>query len=310
MKNEIAVIRIKLKDSFYTIRRRVEVDPSITLEDFHEIIQIVMGWEDCHMYHFVADGVTYNPELVEEYTIPEELKDYVKPEKPCITTRLKDILNSKKIIYTYDFGDNWKHEIILNRYIEGKKGFKYPFCANAKGICPPEEIGGIWTCNDIIREVESGNFSERTLERIEEFGLSIEKLKNIENETVDVDCINKKLELFEEARKMNNKELLDKLCEIGPLPSDQDEASGDFSLKKFAIYFCEIKLPIDFETVIKLIKLSPPLNTTYYGYEYNIVDLIEEYENYCEDFNKIIENCEENEVKNILKMRMENYLKN
>ena len=220
----------------------------------------------------------------------------------------KRYIKLKKIIYTYDFGDNWKHEIILNRYIEGKKGVKYPICANAKGICPPEEIGGIYTCNDIIWDIQSGNISQRTLEKIEEFGLSLEKLKNIENETVDVVGINKKLETFEKARTMTNKEILDKLCEIGPLPSEQDEERYDFPLEKFETYYNRIKLPIDFETIIKLIKLSPPLNTECYGFEYSIAYLIEEYENYCDDFNKIMENCEETEVKRILKMRMENYL--
>jgi len=196
MENNIAVVRIKLKHANFPIRRRVELDSNTTLDEFHEIIQIVMGWENCHLHNFVADGVIYTPEIEEEYDIPEDLKGYITPEKPTIRTKLKDILNSKKIIYIYDFGDSWKHEIVLNRYIEPKKGVKYPICAAAIGLCPPEEIGGIGRYNDFIYEAMNGNTSEEFLYEIEDCELSLEKLKNIENEPVDIEYINELLEEF------------------------------------------------------------------------------------------------------------------
>jgi len=198
MEDKIAVIRIKLKDTHYPIRRRVEVDPDITLDEFHEIIQIVMGWENDHLHHFVADGITYDPLLAEEYTIPEELKGIVKPEKPTITTKLRDVLESKKFLYEYDFGDSWEHEIVFNRYIEPKKGVRYPICAAAKGLCPPEDIGGIGRYNDLIYEAKNktGDYSEMFLDKTYHFDLSVEKLRNIENEPVDIKYINERLERF------------------------------------------------------------------------------------------------------------------
>ena len=196
MEKNIAVVRIKLKHAYFPIRRRVELDSNTRLDEFHEIIQTVMGWENCHMHIFKADGIIYTPELEEEYEIPEELKGYITPEKPTITTKLKDILNSKKIIYTYDMGDSWQHEIVLNRYIEPKKGVKYPICAAAKGLCPPEEIGGIGRYNDFIHGAVTGNTSEEFLYEVEDCGLSLEKLKNMENEPVDIEYINEELEEF------------------------------------------------------------------------------------------------------------------
>ena len=196
MEKSIAVVRIKLRHAYFPIRRRVELDSNTTLDEFHEIIQTVMGWENCHLYGFTADGVIYTPEIEEEYEIPEELVDYVTPEKPTKTTKLKDMLNSKKIIYEYDFGDSWKHEIVLNRYIEAKKGVRYPICAAAKGLCPPEDVGGVWGYEELIEGAKSGDTSEEFLETVEWYGFTVEMLKNIENEPVDIDYINKELEKF------------------------------------------------------------------------------------------------------------------
>ena len=49
----------------------------------------------------------------------------------------------KRIIYTYDMGDNWKHEIELMRVIEDYDE-ESPYLLEAKGQAPPEDVGGVW----------------------------------------------------------------------------------------------------------------------------------------------------------------------
>ena len=189
MPNQIAIVRIKLKDTHIPIRRRVEVDPNMTLDEFHELIQIVMGWCNCHLHGFHANGISYFPPYAEDLLSP--------PSKSTESTKLIDIFNStKRFTYEYDFGDGWDHEIVLNRYIEPKKGVKYPICAAAKGICPPEDIGGVWGYQDLLEEAKSENHSEEFLESIDFLGLTVEYLRNIENEPVDIDYINEELEIF------------------------------------------------------------------------------------------------------------------
>ena len=192
MENEIAVIRIKLKDTSFPIRRRIELDPNITLAEFHEIIQIVMGWYDAHLHQFYANEISYEPKVIEDVDISERM-----PFVPTELTKLKDILNStKRFSYEYDFGDGWDHEIVLNRYIEAKKGVRYPICVAAKGLCPPEDVGGVGGYENLIEQAKSGSNSEEFLEEIEYYGLTIEELKNIENEPVDIELINMGLEKF------------------------------------------------------------------------------------------------------------------
>ena len=43
------------------------------------------------------------------------------------------------VTYTYDFGDNWEHEIILTNVLSSEKGIKYPRCIAAKNAAPEED---------------------------------------------------------------------------------------------------------------------------------------------------------------------------
>ena len=192
MENEIAVIRIKLKDTSFPIRRRIELDPDITLAEFQEIIQIVMGWYNHHLHQFYVNEVVYEP-----YVIVDIDNSTRYPFVPTESTKLRDILDStKRFSYVYDFGDGWDHEIVLNRFIKAKKDVRYPICVAAKGLCPPEDVGGVWGYEKLIETAKSGNTSEEFLETIDHYGLELETLKNIENEPVDMDDINKELERF------------------------------------------------------------------------------------------------------------------
>ena len=45
-------LKITLQDSKPPIWRRILVLDSIKLNELHELLQIVMGWEDYHMHQF------------------------------------------------------------------------------------------------------------------------------------------------------------------------------------------------------------------------------------------------------------------
>ncbi|MDB5288055.1 MAG: plasmid pRiA4b family protein [Mucilaginibacter sp.] len=118
--------------------RRVLVPDDITFDEFHQIIQTAFGWEDCHLYQFSKNG--WSSELI--YKIPDEYDDDETTQDSRITF-LSEVFTIAKqtFAYIYDFGDNWKHYIILEEISD--TGKTIPMCLAGKGACPPEDCGGI-----------------------------------------------------------------------------------------------------------------------------------------------------------------------
>jgi Plasmid pRiA4b ORF-3-like protein len=114
--------------------RRVLVPADVTLGDLHEVIQVAMGWDDYHMHLFSVGG--------QEYGSPD-------PELGQASDRnvlLSQVLNGPgdRLRYTYDFGDDWEHDIVLEETRTAVPEETYPSCIAGKGACPPEDCGGAW----------------------------------------------------------------------------------------------------------------------------------------------------------------------
>ncbi|MFW2853392.1 plasmid pRiA4b ORF-3 family protein [Sphingomonas sp. TX0543] len=134
---EIATVRIELKDSDPPIWRVVEVPTSITLKVLHDIVQAAMGWLDYHLWELVIDGQTYGLPMDDDWG--------TAPRKIAARTRLRDVLapGTTRIDYTYDFGDNWEHSLIVSDARSGDPGTVYPRFIEDARACPPEDCGGI-----------------------------------------------------------------------------------------------------------------------------------------------------------------------
>jgi hypothetical protein len=129
-------LKIALDGAKPPIWRRVLVPSSYDLADLHDVIQITMGWMDCHMHQFVIDG--------EFYGVPEPEFDFdVKPEAGV---RLSSVFKGEKdkIHYEYDFGDGWSHTITLEKILPFTPEKTLPYCVTGRKACPPEDVGGIW----------------------------------------------------------------------------------------------------------------------------------------------------------------------
>jgi len=134
---EIATLRIELKDSDPLIWRVVEVPTSITLKVLHDIVQVTMGWLDYHLWEFVISGQSYG--------VPMDDAQETTARKVASRTRLRDVLSpgTTMIDYTYDFGDNWEHTLVVSDVRRGDLGSAYPRFIAGERDCPPEDCGGI-----------------------------------------------------------------------------------------------------------------------------------------------------------------------
>jgi hypothetical protein len=124
------------------IWRKIEVKENDTLYDLHNIIQGAMGWHNAHLHQFIL-GQQY-------FGLPSPYDDFVEmndSRKVKIGQILKTV--KSKIVYEYDFGDNWEHLVTLEAITAAEKGVKYPRLLQGKGACPPEDCSGCWGYEDL-----------------------------------------------------------------------------------------------------------------------------------------------------------------
>jgi hypothetical protein len=132
-------LKIQLRHAKPALWRKILVPDSLSLAQLHAILQMVMGWYNCHLHHFIVGQRFYGDPQEAEYSSYSSLHD---ESSIC----LKEIFNKKqqKILYEYDFGDQWIHEILLEKVHPFDPAQELPFCLKGKGHCPPEDCGGVW----------------------------------------------------------------------------------------------------------------------------------------------------------------------
>jgi hypothetical protein len=93
-----------------------------------------MGWMDSHLHMFICGD--------ESYGVPDEFDELgILNEK---SVRISKLLEHEgdKIIYEYDFGDGWLHEILLEKIQPFDAKMNLPICLDGERSCPPEDCGG------------------------------------------------------------------------------------------------------------------------------------------------------------------------
>ncbi len=139
-------IQIALKGSGPKIWRRILVPSDLLLSDFHKVIQTTMGWTNSHLHQFIKNRTFYAKRMPDDSTWEE--MDNVDYKKIKISDMLKK--EKERIVYEYDFGDSWEHEIILEKILSIDEKRKYPVCLTGKNNCPPEDCGGVWGYSDLL----------------------------------------------------------------------------------------------------------------------------------------------------------------
>jgi hypothetical protein len=138
---EIYQIKVTLLGTKPPIWRRLLVPSSLTLAQLHDVLQTAMGWAGGHMHEFRAGDRHFGIPDPEDRSMG---MPHVENER---ITRLSKVLwrPGAKLIYTYDFGDNWKHAVVLEKLLPSSidPDLKYPICIDGKLACPPDDCGGI-----------------------------------------------------------------------------------------------------------------------------------------------------------------------
>ncbi|MHB8405280.1 MAG: plasmid pRiA4b ORF-3 family protein [Gammaproteobacteria bacterium] len=134
MPSEVLELRVQLQYIEPPVWRRLRIRTGATLADLHGAIQGVMGWTDSHLHEYFISGRRYGP-LRED--APEELIDETKTV--LATLGLKP---ATRFTYNYDFGDNWEHDIQVEKIEDMAAELLRPLCLDGARACPPEDCGG------------------------------------------------------------------------------------------------------------------------------------------------------------------------
>ncbi len=140
-------LKITLKGSKPPIWRRVLVPENITLYDLHEIIQIVMEWQDYHLHAFTIAGQIYgNPE-------DDGNDDFGTKNETRYHLNKLGLSEKARFSYEYDFGDSWDHTILVEKILPALPAEHYPVCIAGKRAAPPEDTGGIWGYENLLQVI-------------------------------------------------------------------------------------------------------------------------------------------------------------
>lgn len=150
-------LKITLQGIKPPIWRRVLVEKGISLDDLHDVIQAVMPWYDAHLYMFQKGRTTYGPIYSDD---DREILQYESRE-----TALEDVLKRPKdtMVYLYDFGDEWRHDVRLEKTLRPDPDVFYPVCTAGERSCPPEDVGGAWGYLEMLQALKDPNHPEHEL---------------------------------------------------------------------------------------------------------------------------------------------------
>lgn len=139
-------IKVTLKGTRPPIWRRFQVAGDISLRRLHRTLQMVMGWEDSHMYRFEIDGTKYGEPDPFSTPFPLNMAN-------SRTTRLSRVIGGEgaRLTYEYDFGDSWGHDLLVEKVLPAAPGKHQPVCLAGRRACPPEDCGGIVGYADLLR---------------------------------------------------------------------------------------------------------------------------------------------------------------
>lgn len=147
--------KISLLDVGVPVWRRVQVNSHTTFRELHDVIQVAFEWYDSHLHNFAIRKL--NGQKIQKIFIEPD-NEYQGPNSDTGWGSFAssiEILNENeeslakwfkqekdRVVYTYDFGDDWEHEIVLEKILEPAPDMYYPICLKAKNDTPEENSRG------------------------------------------------------------------------------------------------------------------------------------------------------------------------
>jgi hypothetical protein len=119
--DQILQLKVTLAEVEPPVWRRLLVPADMTLAKLHGALQAATGWTNSHLHCFEIPGRRIGMVGVEEDS--PELEDEHR-------VRVASVLPKKgaKLVYRYDYGDDWEHVIEVEDVTVPDRRLAYPLC--------------------------------------------------------------------------------------------------------------------------------------------------------------------------------------
>ncbi len=158
-------LRIKLNSTDLKIWREIKVPSNLTLTALGEVLQDAMGWMHEHLYQFRKGDVCFVDREQMEDSFGFGRISYRDMAQCTVDDMLTE--KGKRVVFEYDFGDSWEHDVWYKgerEYLPDEKP-SITFVKGA-GACPPEDCGGIWGYEDLLEIRKKKKHTKEERERL------------------------------------------------------------------------------------------------------------------------------------------------
>lgn len=165
--------KISLRGFKPPIWRRIFVDADITFYEFHHILQVAFDWQNAHLHEFMVKEkgqTTYYEGISIGIPDPDDMwnsHDILDEHHIKIAKYFKN--ENDKCLYVYDFGEDWNHDIVLEKVLQDDESITLPYCVKAMRPAPPEDSRMYFDGGDPIDPKELAADINAGFENLEKF---------------------------------------------------------------------------------------------------------------------------------------------
>lgn len=142
------VLRVSIAGIEPEIWRRVRVPDEYTLHRLHRVFQLLFGWLDYHQYGFrIGERRFRGPHLETNWD-----------DAAAFTLDALGTKEGDRLTYTYDFGDRWTHEIVIEEVhsvVVGPDERRLPALLGGERAGPHEDSGGPHGYDEMARALRN-----------------------------------------------------------------------------------------------------------------------------------------------------------
>jgi hypothetical protein len=130
-------LKLTLQDIQPLIWRRVQVWEDTTLAQLHDVLQVAMNWQDYHLHEFTIGRRLFSVPDPDDDMYERKVIDERRQRLCQVVTQV-----GTQFVYLYDFGDSWRHDLLLEAILLPESTAQYPRCIAGERQTPPEDVGG------------------------------------------------------------------------------------------------------------------------------------------------------------------------